>query len=205
MWPQVFKIRPVKAWSAVVTSVVAMAASLYCIAIAPWYLLPFAWAFSGTAFTGVRPLLDLLPGISAVVAVLDGMMLHRPARSTRACMTVAAEQQVVTLLALCSFLWWATTAATAASAKTSWWRTLWAPSCSCPSSTPLSPGASSTTTTTLTPTSECSSPSSSNQVMAVSECSCSRGIVRLSQAGNRGAYCPVQTEAPHEYPSTSLQ
>ena len=55
MWPQVFKIRPVKAWSAVVTSVVAMAASLYCIAIAPWYLLPFAWAFSGTAFTGVRP------------------------------------------------------------------------------------------------------------------------------------------------------
>jgi hypothetical protein len=58
-----------------------------------------------------------------------------------------------------SGLWWATTAATAASTRTTWWRTLWAHSCSCHSSTPLSHGASSTTTTTHTPTSElwCSS------------------------------------------------
>lgn len=50
---QVFKLNPLRAWGAVLTSIVAMAASLYLISISPWYLLPFAWALSGTAFTGV--------------------------------------------------------------------------------------------------------------------------------------------------------
>lgn len=50
---QVFQINPWRAWGAVATSVAAMAFSLYLIAVAPWYLLPFAWVFSGTAFTGV--------------------------------------------------------------------------------------------------------------------------------------------------------
>ena len=50
---QVFELNPVRAWGAVLTSIVSMAASLYLISISPWYLLPLAWALSGTAFTGV--------------------------------------------------------------------------------------------------------------------------------------------------------
>lgn len=52
--PQVFALNPIRAWGAVVTSLVSMAACLYAISVAPWYLLPFAWALAGTAFTGVR-------------------------------------------------------------------------------------------------------------------------------------------------------
>lgn len=49
---QVFELNHTRAWLAVLTSICAMAASLYLIAISPWYLLPFAWALAGTAFTG---------------------------------------------------------------------------------------------------------------------------------------------------------
>ena len=49
-----------KAWGAVVTSIVAMSASLYLISVSPWYLLPFAWFIAGTAFTGVS---GALPGL----------------------------------------------------------------------------------------------------------------------------------------------
>lgn len=52
---QVFKIKPLRAWAAVATSIVSMAACLWIIAQSPWYLLPFAWALAGTAFTGVCP------------------------------------------------------------------------------------------------------------------------------------------------------
>lgn len=48
----VFELNPLRAWGAVVTSIVSMAAALYLISISPWYMLPFAWAFAGTAFTG---------------------------------------------------------------------------------------------------------------------------------------------------------
>jgi omega-6 fatty acid desaturase (delta-12 desaturase) len=48
----VFQINPVRAWAAVITTLVSMAASLWLIANSPWYLLPFAWALAGTAFTG---------------------------------------------------------------------------------------------------------------------------------------------------------
>jgi len=48
----VFELNPVRAWGAVITSLVSMAASLYLISVSPWYLLPFAWALAGTAFTG---------------------------------------------------------------------------------------------------------------------------------------------------------
>jgi len=50
---QVFDINPLRAWGAVLTSIVSMSASLYLIPITPWYLLPFAWFVAGTAFTGV--------------------------------------------------------------------------------------------------------------------------------------------------------
>jgi len=50
---QVFEVDHGKSWRAVLTSVVAFSASLYLISISPWYLLPLAWALSGTAFTGV--------------------------------------------------------------------------------------------------------------------------------------------------------
>lgn len=50
--PEVFELDHGKAWRAVFTSIVAMSACLYLISISPWYLLPFAWALAGTAFTG---------------------------------------------------------------------------------------------------------------------------------------------------------
>ncbi|GIL92555.1 hypothetical protein Vretimale_18971 [Volvox reticuliferus] len=52
MPPEVFELDHGKAWRAVLISITAMAASLYLISISPWYLLPFAWALAGTAFTG---------------------------------------------------------------------------------------------------------------------------------------------------------
>ena len=42
-----------KAWGAVAIAVSSFALSLYIISICPAPLLPFAWAFSGTALTGV--------------------------------------------------------------------------------------------------------------------------------------------------------
>jgi omega-6 fatty acid desaturase (delta-12 desaturase) len=50
---QVFEINPARAWSAVFITLASAAASLYLISVSPWYLLPFAWALAGTAFTGV--------------------------------------------------------------------------------------------------------------------------------------------------------
>ncbi|KAL6772039.1 FAD6 [Auxenochlorella protothecoides x Auxenochlorella symbiontica] len=52
MPPEVFEINPWRAWSAVGITLVSAAVSLYLISISPWYLLPFAWALAGTAFTG---------------------------------------------------------------------------------------------------------------------------------------------------------
>lgn len=49
---EVFELDHGKAWRAVLTSIVSMSACLYLISISPWYLLPFAWALAGTAFTG---------------------------------------------------------------------------------------------------------------------------------------------------------
>lgn len=49
---EVFDLNPWKAWGAVLTSIVSFSASLYLISISPWYMLPFAWALAGTAFTG---------------------------------------------------------------------------------------------------------------------------------------------------------
>lgn len=49
---EVFELNPVKAWGAVLTTLVSVSASLYLISVSPWYLLPFAWFIAGTAFTG---------------------------------------------------------------------------------------------------------------------------------------------------------
>ncbi|KAH7432887.1 hypothetical protein KP509_07G044600 [Ceratopteris richardii] len=50
--PEVFEIDNVKAWRTVVISVVSYVAGLFMISKAPWYLLPLAWAWTGTAITG---------------------------------------------------------------------------------------------------------------------------------------------------------
>eukprot|EP01018_Ginkgo_biloba_P010095 Gb_24358 [translate_table: standard] len=50
--PKVFEINAFKAWRSVVTSVVAYALGLFFISKSPWYLLPLAWAWTGTAITG---------------------------------------------------------------------------------------------------------------------------------------------------------
>lgn len=55
MPPEVFEINPLKSWAAVAIAIASFSFSLYLISIAPPVLLPFAWAFSGTAFTGVSP------------------------------------------------------------------------------------------------------------------------------------------------------
>ena len=51
---QVFELNMWRAWGAVATTAASVALSVYLIAISPWYLLPLAWAFAGTAWTGVR-------------------------------------------------------------------------------------------------------------------------------------------------------
>ena len=52
----VFEIDNVKAWKAVLKTVTSYALGLFMISKAPWYLLPFAWAWTGTAATGVSSL-----------------------------------------------------------------------------------------------------------------------------------------------------
>uniref|UniRef100_B8HXM7 Fatty acid desaturase n=1 Tax=Cyanothece sp. (strain PCC 7425 / ATCC 29141) TaxID=395961 RepID=B8HXM7_CYAP4 len=47
-----FRKDPVQAWTGVVISLVMAAVGYAAIAYAPWYLLPFAWIFTGTAMTG---------------------------------------------------------------------------------------------------------------------------------------------------------
>ncbi len=42
-----------KAWLSVLVTLLGVAAGIGAIAIAPWYLLPFAWFFAGTAATGL--------------------------------------------------------------------------------------------------------------------------------------------------------
>ncbi|KAL2929952.1 Omega-6 fatty acid desaturase chloroplastic [Bienertia sinuspersici] len=49
---KVFEIDDTKAWGAVLVSVTSYALGIFMIAKAPWYLLPLAWAWTGTAVTG---------------------------------------------------------------------------------------------------------------------------------------------------------
>lgn len=49
---EVFKINNARSWLTCITSLIAFPASLALIAVSPWWLLPVAWAVSGTAFTG---------------------------------------------------------------------------------------------------------------------------------------------------------
>lgn len=53
---KVFEINDVKAWKSVLVSVSSYALGLFMISKAPWYLLPLAWAWTGTAVTGVSSL-----------------------------------------------------------------------------------------------------------------------------------------------------
>ena len=48
-----FDIDDMKAWGSVLISVTSYVLGIYMIAKAPWYLLPLAWAWTGTAITGV--------------------------------------------------------------------------------------------------------------------------------------------------------
>ena len=50
---EVFEFNMFKAWGAVFIAIASLSLSMYLISISPWYLLPFAWAFAGTAATGV--------------------------------------------------------------------------------------------------------------------------------------------------------
>jgi omega-6 fatty acid desaturase (delta-12 desaturase) len=49
---EVFQKNMFKAYTNVFITFTAMVLSEYILTITPWYLLPFAWAFAGTAFTG---------------------------------------------------------------------------------------------------------------------------------------------------------
>eukprot|EP00884_Botryococcus_braunii_P003617 jgi/Botrbrau1/13256/Bobra.0074s0005.2 len=48
-----FQINPLRAWGAVLTTVCAVSLSIYLLYVSPPALLPFAWAFAGTAWTGM--------------------------------------------------------------------------------------------------------------------------------------------------------
>ncbi|CAN6459055.1 unnamed protein product [Victoria cruziana] len=49
---EVFEIDELKAWKSVLVSVTSYAMGIFMIAKSPWYLLPLAWAWTGTAVTG---------------------------------------------------------------------------------------------------------------------------------------------------------
>ncbi|KAL2481156.1 Omega-6 fatty acid desaturase [Abeliophyllum distichum] len=49
---KVFEIDDLKAWKSVFISITSYALGIFMIAKAPWYLLPLAWAWTGTAITG---------------------------------------------------------------------------------------------------------------------------------------------------------
>ncbi|CAH2040979.1 unnamed protein product [Thlaspi arvense] len=49
---KVFEIDDVKAWKSVLISVTSYALGMFVISKAPWFLLPLAWAWTGTAITG---------------------------------------------------------------------------------------------------------------------------------------------------------
>ena len=51
---QAFEINDFKAWRTVAITLGSVALGSAMIAVSPWYLLPFAWAWTGTAATGVR-------------------------------------------------------------------------------------------------------------------------------------------------------
>ncbi|KAG6504782.1 hypothetical protein ZIOFF_037129 [Zingiber officinale] len=50
---KLFEIDDMKPWRSVLISVTSYALGIFMIAKAPWYLLPLAWAWTGTAITGV--------------------------------------------------------------------------------------------------------------------------------------------------------
>ena len=50
---KVFEIDDLKAWNSVLISATSYALGLLMISKSPWYLLPLAWAWTGTALTGV--------------------------------------------------------------------------------------------------------------------------------------------------------
>ncbi len=47
-----FRKNLVKAWTSVIVNVLMVALGYWAIAVSPWFLLPFAWIFTGTALTG---------------------------------------------------------------------------------------------------------------------------------------------------------
>jgi acyl-lipid omega-6 desaturase (Delta-12 desaturase) len=49
---EIFQKNPRKAWQQVIFSVAMVSLGIAAIAVSPWYLLPLAWAFTGTAVTG---------------------------------------------------------------------------------------------------------------------------------------------------------
>nr|UDV78693.1 fatty acid desaturase 6.2 [Perilla frutescens] len=49
---KVFEIDDAKSWKSVLISITSYALGIFMIAKAPWYLLPLAWAWTGTAITG---------------------------------------------------------------------------------------------------------------------------------------------------------
>ncbi|MGB0561165.1 MAG: fatty acid desaturase [Spirulinaceae cyanobacterium] len=51
--PECFAKSPRKAWLGVLVTVLAVALGVGAIALAPWFLLPIAWLFAGTALTGL--------------------------------------------------------------------------------------------------------------------------------------------------------
>ena len=65
-----------RAWGAVATTAASVALSIYLIAISPWYLLPLAWAFAGTAWTGVRRRFVCCDALTAAQSTVQPALTH---------------------------------------------------------------------------------------------------------------------------------
>ena len=47
-----FEHNPLKAWGSLIINAILVVLSYFCLAITPWFLLPFAWMFTGITLAG---------------------------------------------------------------------------------------------------------------------------------------------------------
>ncbi len=51
--PECFEQNPLKAWSAVIVNLLLVVLGYFCLSTSPWFLLPFAWMFTGIVLAGL--------------------------------------------------------------------------------------------------------------------------------------------------------
>lgn len=77
-----FEIDDAKAWKSVLITVTSYALGIVMIAKAPWYLLPLAWAWTGTAITGVSFCIYFLHLVLSYSEMRGVIKMKRPVYET---------------------------------------------------------------------------------------------------------------------------